>query len=201
MMHLQIIALLSIWCCKGMDLAAECPECSDCENKKCHDYDLDTCPNKFTNLAPGETYRCGVYAGGCVTTGPSCQQPAQPTCKPFDLDTNSQCYPLDKCKSSKSMNYVFDPSAKDPLLKDFGGWSANKDHYLFYSKQKIEFSKLPAGYRFRCEHPDNFHFGLRTTKNRNWNEILWNHHTTWKYNIECQTNKIKHWSGGQGDFD
>ena len=56
-------------------------------------------------------------------------------------------------------------------------------HNLFYSDREVTEADLPTGFKFKCEHADNEHFGLRSKNGRDWHQMTWD---LKPYNIECQ---------------
>merc|ERR1719189_777165 len=119
------------------------------------------------------------------TGGQPTVPPPQAQCETFDFNSQTHCYPASRCSPC-----AYDFVDNGDGTRDFGNIRC-EHHRLFYSKKSIAQSDLPFGYKFRCDHLDNLHFGLRSMNNRNWAQMTWRDPGTWKYNMECQSGSLK----------
>merc|ERR1712032_744733 len=68
--------------------------------------------------------------------------------------------------------------------RDFGNFQKCTRFTRFFSKKKLEWSDLPAGYRFKCDHEDDVHLGLQSLReDRDWDRKVWQ---DGKFNVECR---------------
>ena len=160
---------------------------------------LAVCPFFLGHLIqlPGSVYRLPFFLGHLIQL--TCTfLPALSGCLEFTFASQTKCYPAPG--SCGSCTYVFqDAIAGPPGTKDFGGIYCGH-HNTFYSDREVREVDLPTGFRFKCDHPDNLHFGLRSRNNRDWNQQTWRDSTSWPINIECQGSNIVTWDGGQSTF-